>query len=339
MAENILTVKNLTVLFENKKKNKKQNPCVTAVDQVCLSVKRKEIFGIVGESGCGKTTLSRGILGLIKNVRGQVLLDGENIRNPDRRKRRALTGKIQMIFQNPLASFHPRYTIRKSLYEVGRVHEIPKQEVQKKLDDLLKYTGLADSLLNHYPGQLSGGQLQRLAICRALILEPDVLVADEAVSALDISIQAHILNLLLYLREKLGITIVFISHDLNVVEHICDTVAVMYLGTIVEQGDKVELFGNTKHPYTKLLISSKTRETPDAKKSPVFGKADGEFEDVPNIFEIPVGCKFAARCPQFVKDVCDVKEPKLKKTGKNHYAACHFVTEDQNDYGIYMENI
>jgi len=335
MAENILTVENLTVSFRKKEKKKtEKNQYVTAVDNVSLSVVRKEIFGIVGESGCGKTTFSRSVVGLIPNSKGQVILDGIDIIDKKNQKNSNFTDKIQMIFQNPLASFNPRYTIRKSINEVGKVHGISKEEVKKKLDNLLQYTGLADPLLDHYPNQLSGGQLQRFAICRALIVDPEVLVADEAVSALDISIQAHILNLLLYLRDKLGITIVFISHDLNVVEHICDSVAVMYLGNIVEVGDKIELFHNTKHPYTKLLIHSKTKENPEEIRDEKY-----VFEDVPNIFEVPEGCKFSTRCPNFVSGICDASQPELKKVGQNHYAACHFAIEEPGDHGIYMENI
>lgn len=335
MADNILTVENLTVSFKKKSKDKSEkNLNIVAVNQVSLGIGEKEIYGIVGESGCGKTTLSRSIIGLIPKFKGQIFLNGENMMNRKNHKKNYYTGKIQMIFQNPQASFNPKFTIRKSIYEVGKVHKIPKEELKKKLENLLQYTGLADTLLDHYPNQLSGGQLQRFAICRALIVNPEVLIADEAVSALDISIQAHILNLLLYLREKLGITIVFISHDLNVVEHICDCVAVMYLGTIVEEGDNVEIFHNTKHPYTQLLIHSKTKENPEEIRDGGY-----VFEDVPNIFESTSGCKFSTRCPNFVIGVCDKIEPVLKKVGKNHYVACHFVQEDTDDYGIFQEGI
>lgn len=335
MADNIMMVENLTVSFK-KKDNKKpdKNQYVAAVDQVSLSVGRREIFGIVGESGCGKTTLSRSIVGLIPNSKGRILLDGTDIIDNKNRKKNNYTDKIQMIFQNPLASFNPRYTIRKSIYEVGNAHGISNENVKKKLENLLQHTGLADALLDHYPNQLSGGQLQRFAICRALILDPEVLIADEAVSALDISLQAHILNLLLHLRDKLEITIVFVSHDLNVVEHICDSVAVMYLGRIVEIGDKVDLFHNTKHPYTKLLIHSKTKEDPED-----IRELEYVFEDVPNIFEASKGCRFSTRCPDFVAGVCDEDPPELKKVSQNHYAACHFIMEEPSDHGIYRENI
>lgn len=247
------------------------------VDNVSLEIESEDIFGIVGESGSGKTTLAKGILSRLDNTEGDIILDGKKLKDYDRKE---LSETVQMIFQDPSGSFNPRFRIEKSLSEVARVHNIPKSDYEKLLNMLLKKTSLDKELLYRYPSQLSGGQLQRFAIVRVLLLRPKLLVADEAVSALDVSIRADILKLLRKLHDELDIGIIFISHDLNVVRKICNRVAVMYLGQIVETGDTREVYDNPKHDYTKLLLASKTKTDPDEEKEEVF------FDDVPNIFEI-----------------------------------------------------
>lgn len=312
--KHILDVDHLTVRFPNKKAKKGEPKVITAVEDISFVLYEDEMIGIVGESGCGKTTLSRGILSLIPTSEGRVVLEGEDTKILGRR---AVSDRIQMIFQNPLSSFHPLYTIWDSLLEVAKVHRIPKKQAKKDLETLFSYVGLTYDLAKKYPSQLSGGQLQRFAICRALLLKPKVLIADEVVSALDVSIQRDIIQLLLYLRQKLHIAILFISHDLNLVEHICDNTAVMYLGTVVEKGPTKELFRNPKHPYTKLLFSSKTKTDPDE-----ISKKRDVFEDIPNILEVPAGCKFQNRCPEFKKGICDQKRPTFVQVEGDHYVTC-----------------
>lgn len=311
----VLEVGNLSVSFNNNSAKKRDKKKITVVDNVSFEVKENEIFGIVGESGSGKTTLSRGVLSLLKNTEGNVVLNGKSTSFMTKKE---ISENIQMIFQSPIASFNPHYTIAHSLREAAKVHKIDKDEYSNRINELMEHTGLTESMSERYPSQLSGGQLQRFAICRALLLQPKILIADEAVSALDVSIQSGILNLLLYLRKQLSLTIIFISHDLNVVEKICDTVAVMYLGNIVELADKKEIFDNAVHPYTKLLLASKTKNDPDEKREQNY-----VFDDVPNILDAPAGCRFSARCPNFQEGLCDKENPPLKEIGSQHYAACY----------------
>ena len=248
----LLEVKDLQIAFKNKKN---KNKPIEVIDNVSFSLEDDEILGIVGESGCGKTTLSRGILKVINHRSGNIIIDGKPIEEISRGE---MSEKIQMIFQNPLASFNPRYTIKHSLYETARVHKIKQADFKKELQQLYEYTGLTEEMASKYPGQLSGGQLQRFAIVRALIVKPKIIIADEAVAALDVSIQTDILNLLLYLRKKLHIAILFISHDLRVVKNICDRVLVMYLGTVFEFGNTTVISRLIEGEYFKIeqMLSS-----------------------------------------------------------------------------------
>ncbi len=317
----VLDVKNLSVSYERpknvkvSKSEKGGEKYLTVVDNVSFSVEKGEIFGIVGESGSGKTTLSKGILHLEKNIEGDILLNGESIRSKSHKE---ISKEIQMIFQNPLASFNPHHTMEYSLKEVARIHKIPKQEYHQRLRELMNAASLTEAMSRRYPSQLSGGQLQRFAIIRALLLQPKILIADEAVSALDISIQTNILDLLLHFRKKLGITIIFITHDLNVVKDICDRVAVMYLGSILELADRNTFFDQPLHPYTKLLLDSRVRTDPDERRA-----EDYVFEDVPSVFDIPAGCKFSTRCGEFWEEVCSTSAPELFSFTHTHCAACH----------------
>ena len=247
----LLEVKDFSVSYNKKKKT---------VKNVSLTVENTDILGVVGESGSGKTTLTKGILSQLKLTEGEVTIEGNPVKNLSRKE---LSKNIQMIFQNPAGSFNSQYKVGTSLLEVAKIHKINKSEYEKRLESLLEKTGLSPELLERYPSQLSGGQLQRFAICRALLIQPKVLIADEAVSALDVSIRGDILKLLLKLHKELGIGIIFISHDLNVVHSICNKVVVLYHGEIVEAGETDKVYHNPEHEYTKVLLNSRTKTHPD----------------------------------------------------------------------------
>ena len=242
------------------KANKKKDVDSRIVKDVSLEVTSNDILGIVGESGSGKTTLAKGILGQLKLTEGEILIDGENL---EKLPQKTISRKIQMIFQNPSGSFNPRLKIRTSIEEIRKIHYAGRDDFDYNLRNLLKKTSLDEELLDRFPAQLSGGQLQRLSIVRALLIEPEFLIADEAVSALDVSIRGDILKLLEKLHKELEIGIIFISHDLNVVHHICNKVIVLYHGVIVEAGETDGIYKNPQHDYTKLLLSSKTKTHPD----------------------------------------------------------------------------
>lgn len=242
------------------KANKKKNVDSRIVKDVSLEVTSNDILGIVGESGSGKTTLAKGILGQLKLTEGEILIDGENL---EKLPQKTISRKIQMIFQNPSGSFNPRLKIRTSIEEIRKIHYVGRDDFDYNLRNLLKKTSLDEELLDRFPAQLSGGQLQRLSIVRALLIEPEFLIADEAVSALDVSIRGDILKLLEKLHKELEIGIIFISHDLKVVHHICNKVIVLYHGVIVEAGETDGIYKNPQHDYTKLLLSSKTKTHPD----------------------------------------------------------------------------
>jgi oligopeptide/dipeptide ABC transporter ATP-binding protein len=291
-----------------------------AVDGVDLELARGETLGLVGESGCGKSTLGRCIVGLYRPTAGSIRFAGETLQ-PDRD--RAGRRRIQMVFQDPYSSLNPRMTVRQTLAELLRAHDVvPKESVDARCRELLELVGLPERALNAHPRQFSGGQRQRVSIARALALEPDVLVADEPVSALDVSVQATVLNLLEELRDNLGLTVLLIAHNMSVVRHVCDRVAVMYLGRIVETADTNELFANPRHPYTQGLLRAVPRLVPGRQSEAV-----AVVGDPPSPVDLPPGCRFHPRCPIAQQPVCTTVDPPLEAgtAGPAHRAACHFA--------------
>ena len=292
---------------------------LTALDGVDLTIERGEAVGLVGESGCGKSTLARCIVGIQRPDAGLIRFDGASL---DEMPRSSRARMVQMVFQDPYSSLNPRLKVGSVLTEVLRVHDVVStNRIEARVVELLSLVGLDERYRTAYPAQLSGGQRQRVAIARALALEPTVLVADEPTSALDVSIQASVLNLLVDLRERLSLTLLFISHDIAVVRHLCDRVAVMYLGRIVEQGPTAEVLTSPRHPYTASLLRA----------APHFGghRAAPESElsgDPPSPLRLPEGCRFHPRCP-LAQDVCRSEDPPLAAHGAGHAAACHYADE------------
>ena len=296
---------------------------VKAVDGVSFSISEKETLGLVGESGCGKTTIGRTILKLLEPTDGLIEYRQEDITHLNSNQMRPLRKKLQIIFQDPYASLNPRMTVGKIIREGLDIHNIgEKKERDGMVAEVLERVGLPRNILDRYPHEFSGGQRQRVGIARALILNPEFIVCDEAISALDVSIQAQIINLLADLKEEYGIAYLFIAHDLSVVEHISDRVAVMYLGKIVELAETKELFSNPLHPYTRALLSSVPKPDPTVERERIVLQGD-----VPSPIAPPSGCSFHPRCPLAVKGLCDTKEPNVVES-KGHQFACHVVEEE-----------
>lgn len=318
MTEKVLEIKNLEVTYKSKKNVFGGVKVIHAVNGVTLSAGKGEILAIAGESGCGKSTLAKAVMKLIDIQNGEIIINGQNILKPgNKASRKDFYKNIQMIFQNPYASLNPKMKIGEILREPLEINtKLKKDEINKIILEKLRSTGLDENCLNLYPHEFSGGQRQRIAIARALVLNPEIIIADEPVSALDVSIQAQIINLLKQLKQDLNLTILFISHDLSVIKYISDRIAIMYLGEIAETGKTAEIFSNPKHPYTKALLSSAPRLDDNFKLERI--KLQGELPTPENL---PQGCKFHTRCP-FVMDKCKTEIPQYINFSETHFCKC-----------------
>ena len=293
-----------------------------AVEKVSLKIRRGEVLGLVGESGCGKSTLGQTILNLYPPTSGQIFFEGANIQELKTGALRTLRRKMQIVFQDPYSSLDPRMPIGNAIAEPLIIHKMASgTELEDRVSASLKTVGLNPGLRNRYPHEFSGGQQQRIALARALAVTPSFLVADEPISSMDVSIQGQLINLLERLREQMGLTYLFISHDLRMVRHIADRVAVMYLGRIVEITDCDELFENPLHPYTQALLSAVPITDPTAARTRNRIRLEG---DVPSPIDLPAGCVFQSRCP-LVQPECAEKEPELREMGGGHRAACILI--------------
>jgi oligopeptide/dipeptide ABC transporter ATP-binding protein len=325
VAEPLLEVRDLSMHFAvrggfARRLRRQPNAVLRAVDGIDLELARGEALGLVGESGCGKSTLGRCIVGLYTPTAGEIRYEGAAL---EEKRDRATRRRIQMVFQDPYSSLNPRMTVKQTLAELLRAHEmVPKAQIDARCRELLDLVGLGARSLDAYPRQFSGGQRQRVSIARALALEPEVLVADEPVSALDVSVQATVLNLLEELREKLGLTLLLIAHNMAVVRHVSDRVAVMYLGRIVEVAPTDELFANARHPYAQGLLRAVPKLVPGR-----VSEAAAVVGDPPSPIRLPGGCRFHPRCPLAQTPLCDQEEPALTAGPAlpGHVAACHFA--------------
>ena len=326
-SEILLEVKNLRKCFALKKSiTGKVLSELVAVDNVSFTLKPGETIGIVGESGCGKTTLGRTILKLHEPSGGQIIFNGEDITEYSNKEMRHLRTDMQIIFQDPYSSLPPRSTVGDILSEPVKVHKIvPPEKVKEYVLDLMEKCGLRDYYYERYPHEFSGGQRQRICIARALSVNPKLVICDEPVSALDVSIQAQIINLLKSLQKSMNLTYLFISHDLSVVKFISDRIGVMYLGSMVEFGSKEDIFSNPLHPYTKALFSAIPNPDPDEKMNRIVLNGD-----IPSPANPPSGCRFHTRCP-YATEKCSQVTPEYKEYGNGHFAACHLLEENNEN--------
>lgn len=292
---------------------------VKAVDDVSFGIRAGETFGLVGESGCGKSTLARVLLNLKGATGGEIKYAGTNIQTAGTRELRKLREEMQIIFQDPFGSLNPRFLVKDLIAEPLRVHRrMSEREMDNRVVELMEMVGLDASRRNRYPHEFSGGQRQRIGIARAIALNPKFIVADEAVSALDVSVQSQVLNLLMKLQKELGLTYLFIAHGLNVVRHISDRVGVMYLGKMVEVGKTEDLFAKPLHPYTSVLLSAIPKPTTEQREERIILQGD-----VPSPANPPSGCRFHPRCP-FAQERCKTEEPQLRSVEDERQVACHF---------------
>ena len=295
-----------------------------AVDDISFDIKVGETLGLVGESGCGKSTTGRTIIRLYEPTGGDVIFDDINVSKLNKAEQKKFTRRAQMIFQDPYASLNPRMTVTDIIGEGIDIHNLYSgMERQKRIYELLELVGLSREHANRFPHEFSGGQRQRIGIARALAIEPEFIVCDEPISALDVSIQAQVVNLLQDLQKELGLTYLFIAHDLSMVKHISDRVAVMYLGSIVELTTSKEIYDKPLHPYTKALMSAVPIPDPEASRAKHRILLEG---DVPSPINIPPGCKFQGRCP-LCQEICRMEEPQLREVKPGHFVACHLVKE------------
>lgn len=323
MEQPILKVEDLKVYYKVHNGMMGKAGYVKAVDGVSFEIQDGEVFGIVGESGCGKSTLGKAICKLIEPTEGKVYYKGEEIAGYNSKQMRPVRKGIQMVFQDPYASLNPRMSIRDIVAEPLIIHGLAsgKEEIDKKVIELVRKVGLDVYHVNRYPHEFSGGQRQRIGIARALAVEPKLVIADEPVSALDVSIQSQVLNLMNDLKKELGLTYIFVAHDLSVVEHISDRVGVMYLGNFVEIADKKKLYGNPCHPYTQALLSAVPIPDPKAKKERIILEGN-----IPSALNPPSGCKFHTRCPKCM-EICKQKAPEKKVLEEGHEVYCHLYDD------------
>lgn len=320
----IYKVRDLKVQFKLKRANFfTPHPILHAVDGVSFDIERGKTLGLVGESGCGKSTTGLALLGLVKPSHGELLFNGTDMQSVTREDMTPMRRQMQIIFQDPYSSLNPRQTASEIVMDPLHIHNVGTPEERKqRVEELFEMVGLRPNQLPLYPHQFSGGQRQRICIARALALNPEFIVCDEPVSALDVAIQAQILNLLCRLQDELNLTYLFISHDLAVIQHVCDEIAVMYLGRIVEQTNRINLFRSPRHPYTRALLSAVLQNT-DKKIERI--KLEG---DIPNPINKPTGCRFRTRC-QYAQKLCSEVEPELEEKSPGHWEACHFDTAMQ----------
>ncbi|SES96029.1 peptide/nickel transport system ATP-binding protein [Natronincola peptidivorans] len=315
MAKKLIEVKNLKKYFETKR------GLLHAVDGVNFYINEGETLGLVGESGCGKSTTGRVVLRLLEATDGEIFFEGKNILDYSKQQMREMRRQMQIVFQDPFASLNPRMSVAQIIAEPLEINKVysSKAEMNKKVKELMDTVGLAERLVNVYPHELDGGRRQRIGIARALALNPKFIVQDEPVSALDVSIQAQILNLMDRLQKELGLTYLFISHDLSVVKHVSDRIAVMYLGKVVELSDYKSMFKSPLHPYTQALLSAIPVPEIGVKRERIILEGD-----VPSPINPPEGCRFYGRC-RHRQDICKQQTPQLKDMGNERYVACHFA--------------
>lgn len=321
MSETLLEVTNLKKYYPSSKGIfKKYGESVKAVDGVSFKINRGEVFGLVGESGSGKSTIGKTILRLHDKTEGEVKFKGKDVFSLSKKELLDFRVQTQLVFQDPFSSLNPRLRVGDAIGEAIVQHGIvSKKEVRERVLEVMKMCGLSPYQIDRYPHEFSGGQRQRIVIARAMALNPEFIVMDEPVAALDVSIQAQIINLFSDLQRDKGLSYLFISHDLSVVEHLCTKIAIMYLGDIVEMTSKEELFDNPLHPYTKALLSAVPIPDPKVKRERIILKGD-----IPSPINPPSGCKFRTRCP-LVTELCAAKTPDFRNVGDDHFVACHYV--------------